>query len=78
MELLLRISPYSVRMRENVDQNNAEYGQFLRSVSDNSYFEISRPYVKNHDDESLKIYELHGFIDANPKAYGAFFLLSND
>ena len=48
-------------MRENVDQNNAEYGQFLRSVSDNSYFEISRPYVKNHDDESLKIYELHGF-----------------
>ena len=65
-------------MQENVDQNNAEYGQFLRSVSDNSYFEISRPYVKNHDDESLKIYELHGFIDANPKAYGAFFLLSND
>ena len=27
-----RISPYSVRMRENVGQNNSEYGQFLRSV----------------------------------------------
>ena len=28
-----RISPYSVRMRENADQNNSEYGHFLRSVS---------------------------------------------
>ena len=26
-----RISPYSVRMRENTDQNNSEYGHFLRS-----------------------------------------------
>ena len=25
------ISPYSVRMRENTDQNNSEYGLFLRS-----------------------------------------------
>ena len=25
------ISPYSVRMRENTDQNNSEYGYFLRS-----------------------------------------------
>ena len=30
---ILRISPYSVRMREKADQNNSEYGQFLRSVS---------------------------------------------
>ena len=29
---ILRISPYSVGMRENVDQNNFEYGHFLRSV----------------------------------------------
>ena len=27
----LRISPYSVRMRENADQNNFECGKFLRS-----------------------------------------------
>ena len=27
----LRIYPYSVRMRENVDQNNSECEQFLRS-----------------------------------------------
>ena len=26
------ISPYSVRMRENADQNNSEYGHFSRSV----------------------------------------------
>ena len=28
------ISPYSVRMRENVDQNNSEYGHFSRSLTD--------------------------------------------
>ena len=28
---ILRISPYSVRMRENTDQKNSEYGHFLRS-----------------------------------------------
>ena len=27
----LNISPYLVRMRENADQNNSEYGHFLRS-----------------------------------------------
>ena len=26
------ISPHSVRMRENADQNNSEYGHFSRSV----------------------------------------------
>ena len=29
---ILRISPYSVRMLKNVDQNNYEYGHFLHSV----------------------------------------------
>ena len=28
----LRISPYWVHMRENMDQNNSEYGHFSRSV----------------------------------------------
>ena len=28
---ILRISPYSVRMLENTDQNNFEYGHFLLS-----------------------------------------------
>ena len=26
------VSPYSVRMRENADQNNSKYGHFLRSA----------------------------------------------
>ena len=29
---ILPISPYSVQMRENTDQNNSEYGHFSRSV----------------------------------------------
>ena len=40
------ISPYSVRMRENADQNNSEYGQFLRKTSlkeDAAGGERSRP-----------------------------------
>ena len=28
---ILRISPYSVQMRENADKNKSEYGHFLRS-----------------------------------------------
>ena len=28
------ISPYLVRMQENVDQNNSKYGHILRSVRD--------------------------------------------
>ena len=31
-EEILRISPYSVRMRENMDENNSEYGHFSRSA----------------------------------------------
>ena len=29
---ILSISPYSIRMRENTDQKNSEYGHFSRSV----------------------------------------------
>ena len=28
---ILRMSPYSVRIRENMDQNNSKYGHILRS-----------------------------------------------
>ena len=31
---LRSISPYSVQMRENTDQNNSEYERFLRNVTD--------------------------------------------
>ena len=35
--ILVRILPYSVRMRENTDQNNFEYENFLRSVNQNVF-----------------------------------------
>ena len=31
---LRSISPYSVQIRENTDQNNSEYERFLRNVTD--------------------------------------------
>ena len=31
---ILRISPYSIRMRENADQKNSKYGQLSRSDKD--------------------------------------------
>ena len=31
---VVRIFPYFVRMRENTDQENAEYGDLLRSAGD--------------------------------------------
>ena len=31
---ILHISPYSVQMRENTDQNNSKYRKFLRSEID--------------------------------------------
>ena len=30
---ILRISLYPVRIQENMDQNNSEYGPFLRSIN---------------------------------------------
>ena len=36
---MLRISPYSVRIWENKDQNNSEYGHFLRSELQQFLFE---------------------------------------
>ena len=32
--IILRIPPYSVQMRENTNQNNSKYGDFLSSVCD--------------------------------------------
>ena len=36
------ISPYSVKMRENSDQNNSEYGHFLRSDRDSLTLTLSK------------------------------------
>ena len=32
---ILPISPYSVQLQENTEENNCEYGHFLRSVTHN-------------------------------------------
>ena len=38
---ILRFSPYSVRMRENTDQKNSEYGHFSHSVHFQFFFRLS-------------------------------------
>ena len=37
MDLLPRISPYSVRIQENAYQNNSEYGHLLRGAKVNAF-----------------------------------------
>ena len=38
---IFSISPYSVRMRENTDQNNSEYGHFLCSVMKSHQYKLA-------------------------------------
>ena len=38
-----RVSPYSVQMRENADQNNSEYGQVLRSDHHSNKLDLKSP-----------------------------------
>ena len=42
-EYTLRISLYSVQMRENASQNNSEHGHFLRS----EFFKVKLDSVKS-------------------------------
>ena len=41
------ISPYSVRMRENTEQKNSEYGHFARSVLVIFFYQIVFTFLKN-------------------------------
>ena len=57
---ILRIAPYSVQMRENRDQKNSEYENFLR----NEFFlyclyYVSRLYWKVTIYQSIRIYIIH-------------------
>ena len=50
-EEILRISPHLVRMRENTDQKNSEYGHFSRSVRHNLFplLDLSSLHITLHD-----------------------------
>ena len=50
---ILRISPYSFRIRKNADRNNSEYGQFSRSVEFGIFFEL-----KKISEEAINMYFL--------------------
>ena len=55
LNTVVRISPYSVQMRENTDQNNSEYGHFLRS----EYKSCSLcTKILSHSDQKSLIYFL--------------------
>ena len=47
-------SPYSVRMRETTDQNNSEYGHFLRSAASISF--PNRTTTETATDTYMNIY----------------------
>ena len=53
------ISPYLVRMRENTDRRNSEYGHFLRSVSIKDFL---CKYVQIRRKRLLKKYIMKDFI----------------
>ena len=40
------ISPYSVQIRENADQNNSEYGQFSRSSKHSNQQNLEKRQIK--------------------------------
>ena len=46
-ELFWSASPYSVRMQENADQNNSEYGHFSRSVTWYVEFATTNLFMQN-------------------------------
>ena len=48
-------SPYSVRMRETTDQNNSEYGHFLRSAASISF--PNRTTTETATDTYMNIYQ---------------------
>ena len=57
------ISPYSVRMRENTDKNNSEYGHFSRSYADFWWRHFLRKIVHwNRNPSYSRIYPYAGNI----------------
>ena len=50
--------PYSVRMRENMDQNNSEYGHFLHSDISNISIHFRHLFGKNMSQPAFTFSEL--------------------
>ena len=49
---MLRISPYSVHMPENADQNNSESGHFFRSASPKTFNDLIENTEENHTQQN--------------------------
>ena len=81
-EEILRISPYSVRMQGNVDQNNSEYGHFLRSVNFSNVLLMIKFVLTSVQGKKLSLHGEWNFplrislVTANKSAvlFGHFFL----
>ena len=59
-------------MRENIDQNNSEYGHFLRSASLSYYYSFLCNFLFIHSEASIgiqekKIFRKHPFISVLKK-----------
>ena len=59
--IMVRIFPHfplsvSVKMRENTDHNNSEYGSLLRNVD--IMLPKTSPYVKRYDGQTKRMYFL--------------------
>ena len=76
---ILRFSPYSVRMRENADQNNSEYRHFLRSWVLCAFAltlkETSNSYLYNSKNTNDKYISLTGTDLCNSTPPLNFFLI---
>ena len=48
-EEIFRISPYSVRMKENADQNNSDYGHFMQWLPQASFKQETKINRMDHE-----------------------------
>ena len=63
-EEILRISPYSVRMQENTDENNSEYRHFLRSVffkntRSQMFYRVLNKLLTKHNKAGIYLFKLN-------------------
>ena len=54
----IRIFPHSVQMRENMEQNNPEYGHLLRSIEHSVTFEEPKMRQRNLENSNISLENL--------------------